>query len=82
MSDSNGKFNFLVTIHEMGHAFDIAHAEMWTETSTDSRFYKDPAGMPQAEKNGQKFTEYVQGREGIDRGVLGGHGAMAVRPVV
>ena len=56
---SAGKSNFMITIHEMGHAFDLAHAEMWTETTTGSIAMKDPAGKPQEEKDGRPYTEYT-----------------------
>ena len=48
-----GWMNGILTAHEMGHAFDLAHAEMWTETSSDKKIMKDPAA-----KSGSSYTEY------------------------
>ena len=49
---SVGWMNSLLTAHEMGHAFDLAHAEMWSNTDTDKKIMKDPGCC------GSPYTEY------------------------
>ena len=51
---ATGKGNFMITAHEMGHAFDLAHAEMWTETTSTQKTLKDPAAS-----TGRAYTEYM-----------------------
>ena len=48
-----GWMNGVLTAHEMGHAFDLAHAEMWTNTDSSKKIMKDPASQ-----DGEKYSEY------------------------
>ena len=49
----SGRIPGIIIAHEIGHAYDLSHAEMWDNTETHSLTMKDPAASA-----GQPRTEY------------------------
>ena len=56
---------WMITSHEMGHAFDAAHAEMWTNVDTKQLALKDP-GASQGEKHSEYMDHWAIMGDGLD----------------
>ena len=64
---ANGRANWGITTHEMGHALDLAHTEMWANHDTNNLYGKDP-GASNA-KNGGYYTEYMDYWSTMGKGI-------------